>query len=646
MPRLIGRGASFWLILTAALIAAYLILLYPASFHPGSLMIAAPGGASVEGMPQGDGAFWLWCMWWGREALAQFHVSPYECPLQNFPLGVSLLYTPIAAPCGMAFIPLREWASPLFIYNFWMAVSLILTSLGVALIACELGYGRRAAVLAAAIFFLTPFQRHQLVAHPNIASTCWPILTLYFLVRLYRRQRWIDAGWAAALAAITLYTSHYHALFLAVMVAVSAVWLITRNRSESLKSDKTKPKLLLALFTAALFIAPSFAPFGAFIVLFGVLAVYCLVCLRSQWTPSLRLRLMQFAGFALLAIAMGSPLSLPLLRADKSVEEDPAKKLESKLYFSNTPITPFLTPWTAEKINAMMGYSPEQFWRFRADEEFASFPGWTTLALVLLSIAVLRKKIRGKFWLYFAFIAYVLSLGVFLRFPRLIVWEAMPYTGFVLPGSFFFIFPMFQVIRVFSRFAFYFDLGLGLFVAANYAPLLNSLAHKPLLHRMQHLLLPLLVIACFAEKLEWGVPTMRVSIAPDYRDYADLPAAPAWFLPEVAVGEALLGQTIHSQPIANVLTSREDPSFQRVKTTSLAWNFFNQIELGEAQPLPLAPDMAQAIRSEIQGRGIRHMVLMKRHLSPDRLLRMQEALRDELHLRELSDGEDLQVFGF
>src|SRR5690606_22965134 len=133
----------------------------------------------IVGMPERDMAFWLWCMWWAGEAIAS-HISPYVCPLQNFPFGVSLVFTPIAAPYGALFVPLRQHVNPMFVYNFWMAALVVLTSLGAALLALELKCGRRAALLAAALMFITPFQRAQMISHPNIASTAWPIFALLF----------------------------------------------------------------------------------------------------------------------------------------------------------------------------------------------------------------------------------------------------------------------------------------------------------------------------------------------------------------------------------------------------------------------------------------------------------------------------------
>ena len=59
--------------------------------------------------------------------------------MQNAPFGISLLFTPICSLYGVLSAPFISSAGPVFLYNFWITVSAVLTALGAALIAMEFG---------------------------------------------------------------------------------------------------------------------------------------------------------------------------------------------------------------------------------------------------------------------------------------------------------------------------------------------------------------------------------------------------------------------------------------------------------------------------------------------------------------------------
>lgn len=627
-------------LMTMGLAVAYVILMAPVSLHWGDRMALAPGDASIVGMPERDMAFWLWCMWWAGESIAS-QISPYVCPLQNFPFGVSLVFTPIAAPYGALFLPLRQYVNPIFMYNFWMTVLVVLTSLGAALLALEMKCSRRTAILAAALMFITPFQRAQMISHPNIASTAWPIFTLLFLTKLHRRGRWRYAMVAAFFAALTLYTSHYHFLFLGIIIGLSIVWIIAKKRSEVIRQAERRRKYLTLLLVVFLLVAPSFAAFEANVALLATIGLYLLICLRSQWSHELARGMIRFLLFAVLTLLLSAPLSLPLIVGEDDVTNDPAKSLSSKVFFSNTPITPLLTPMTARWLNKGLGIDGDDMWRFRADEEFASFPGWVALALVIFSVTLLRGNLRGKGWLFVGLCAYVLSMGPYVRFPRLIVSEHLPLTGIVLPGSIFFTFPMFHMIRVFSRLAFYFDFAIVMFAAVNFDALLDQLRRR--FHFRPTAIILVLLAGVFVERFENGFPALRVQIPESYRKLSELPPGPMWFLPDHAVGKALFAQTLHGRPLANVLTSREDPAYSMVKQKSASWNYFQMLEQHGVDQPRINPEMAQQVREDLRYREIRYVVLMHDDFSAENLDWIRRACQRDLGLRVVSSDEELTV---
>ncbi len=644
LPSAAAKPPSNWrfiLALLAALCVAYVFFFYPISFHWGTQMPQARGSLSARGIPDNDAAFWLWCLWWSRFAVGTLHQTPFVCDFQNFPLGVTLANSPIAAPYGVLSIPFAH-VSVVALYNFWMAVSVVLTSLAVALLALEMGYGRKAAVFAAACLFLTPFQRAQMVGHLNVASTCWPVLALYFVVRMRRRGGIGALLPASAMAAMTLYTDHYHALFLSTMLALYIAWQVVAARGESIRRKEVRMPLVTAIVVGVWLVALSIDTLRANLAFLTVAFVYLVLCVASragEW--ALWRQVVRFAAFAALACVLSLPLLIPILYGESSTVNDPAVTLMPKLYFSNTPLTPFLTPTLANALNRALGYTPDWIWRFRADEEFACFPGIAPLLLGVFILLRARKVARGWVWAFLALSAYFFSLGMVLRFPEAIQTRLLPTTGVILPGSIYIVPFGLQDLRAFSRFGFYFDLMLALFVAANWEMVLSRVRLQS--QRAQVIAVALFILLTGIERFERGMPAFNVQVPKEYRSLASLPAGAMWFLPDSATPQALYLQSIFRMPIVNCMTSREDSRYRILKENSQTWRWFQWLATDETAHSGIAVKQDGPLK-ELQEMQVRYLVIVNSRLPEHKQLLFRQTLGDDWKLALVRQGSELSIY--
>ena len=627
----------------------YLIVTFPLVLHWGSAMLVWPSEAG-RGDPPADAVHFLWALCWFPHALVDLGTNPFFTRLQNAPLGVSLTYTTLCPLYGLLALPVSGLFGPIGQYNFWIAFSIILTALGAGLLALELGGGRLGAILAAAILFYTPFHQSQLVGHLNIASTGWPTMAVYCFARLRRRGGWPNAAAAGLFSVATFYTSFYHAVFLAVFLSCYWTWEILAARGGWTRGPSaSRHRIIIGLLAATWLVGLSIHPLIAYVVFFVVgVASLALGFVRRVTHRDLWLQLARHGACGALVLLLCAPLLLRLAREAESVESDPGAALSAKIYFSNTPLTLFLTPHGAQWLNriGIFGHPPKPL-EFEAGDEFACYPGTPTLLLLVIMPFVLRRRMRARGWVFLACASYLFSMGIFLRCPNIVHIYWLPFNGIVLPGFLFHLIPPLYQIRVFSRFAFYTDLALAVFLAVNLAPLMRRLGvgHRP---TTRLLVAALLIGWILAERVFVPLVVTRMEIPRmDDRIAQAPPDTTLWFLPHrEGAYMAVFSQINHHRPVVNALLSRGDPRIAQAGRDSVAWTYFTQGQAFDYAPGLLPREGGSTIRRELKARGVGFVVIIPHLLNPAARINLENVLQNEIGLKRLQEDSRFVIFGF
>jgi hypothetical protein len=162
----------------------------------------------------GDGAFYLWEMWWlPRDVL--HGRNPFHADALFHPFGADLGFNTILAPVNLASWPLQKLLGLAMAGNVVQLGAAVLTGLGTYLLTRQVGAARIPAFVAGAIFTFTPYRMGQAPGHWNLNHTEFLVFGLWALLRLYERPTRGRAAALGALVALTLWSDGYYSVFLA-----------------------------------------------------------------------------------------------------------------------------------------------------------------------------------------------------------------------------------------------------------------------------------------------------------------------------------------------------------------------------------------------------------------------------------------------
>lgn len=171
----------------------------------------------------GDGAFFLWNLWWVPRAVLEGH-NPFTTTDLFHPLGADTAFNTSIPLVGLASWPVQKLFGLAVAANLTQLAAVVLSALGAYLLALHVGAGRLPAFFAGVAFAFTPWRLGHLAAHFNLNHTELLPFTLLALLRLYDRP---SRGRAAALGGmlgVTVLTNGNYALFLAMAAVVVAAW--------------------------------------------------------------------------------------------------------------------------------------------------------------------------------------------------------------------------------------------------------------------------------------------------------------------------------------------------------------------------------------------------------------------------------------
>ncbi len=374
------------------------------------------------GGPRGDKFQFIWMFWWVKHALVNLHQSPFFTNLQYYPTGVSLALHDTTYFWSFISVPLQFFLEPGVILNIFLLVCFPLNGLAFYLLAKEITKCPWSSMAGSVLFAYCPYFLGRFAAsHIQYLGAFFIPLFLLELLRYNRNPRPVHMVKLSVYFSLTNLISFYYGLILVVILFVYFIYHLSRS--------------------------------------------------KHRWTDHgfwRRLLVDQALGLAVAAIIL-LPFILPILvqlhRGDYQVstERSDYKYLESG---SGDLVSYFVPDYT---IAAWNGWDNSKWLRERVRElqqslkgniyEKSVYPGMISWIVLIISLA--NKKIRNRFWpLIGLFIcAFLFTLG-----PTLFIKGEAYFKGY-MPAGFFYLIPIFNIIRVPTRFAFLMTLSTGIMTA-------------------------------------------------------------------------------------------------------------------------------------------------------------------------------------
>ena len=446
----------------------------------------------IGSVPGGAGDLWqnYWNFWWWKTALLDLGQHPYFSPLIFHPTGGKLIFHTHSPFNMLIALPITATLGPAAAYNFCILLALWISGFGMYLLVRELTSEVRGAFLAGLVFAFFPQTMEQILEHLNLVSLQFMPLTLFYFVRLDRvggSGNVFRTGLCFALNALCSWHSGLK-LVLALM-PMAVVDFIRRSRSRRL--------------------------------------------LLRDWI---------LAG--LFAFLLIMPLLSPLM-VEMAVVED--------AYYHKPPQNRGI-----EAAYLFVPHYGHSLWgdmasRAYLDQPYRS-PGFVAylgfVPLLLVFLALLRRRPGAIFWALFAFGATVLALG---RHPY---WGHEVIEAVILPFYLFEQLPIFDLLRVANRFMILTGLGLAVLTGLGWTAFRKKSDWK----------FGLLALAILVEYSWLPLPTRPVETSPIYDQLTGISEDAAVFdIPSNQRSRSahnLVAQTVHGRPINGGYVSTIAPRAQ------------------------------------------------------------------------------------
>ncbi len=336
------------------------IVYWPVVVHPRSRILADTG----------DGAFFMWNLWSLPRSVLSGE-NPFHTGAVFHPLGANLGFNTILAPVTFVSWPLQKLLGLALAANAVQLGAVVLTGLGMYLLASQVGAARVPAFVAGLIFAFTPYRMSQAPGHWNLNHTEFLVFGLWALLRLYERPTKGRAAFLGAVLALTGWSDGYYSVFLGFGVLIVVAW---------------------------------------------------------RWRETIRPEIASRLG---VAVAVAVLLSAPLLGAMandlRRGELDPIPGWGGADAYS-ADLMSWITPPRNRRVlpDLMTSVDPILF-----QGERTIFPTWTLMAAGLAGAVWGARRRRGM-WLLFFGVFFVLSLGPFLQANG---WRGGAFSRFDTPFS-------------------------------------------------------------------------------------------------------------------------------------------------------------------------------------------------------------------
>ncbi len=348
--------------------------------------------SSFPGTLSGDTQGTIWLTAWFKNAYLA-HASPAFAKVVSYPYGIDV--------GAMQVSPLQKWLLPwlsmatneVFAYNLLIFLSFPLAGLGMYLLVRHLTDNKIAAFLSGLIFAFSPYQVLESSLHVTLANIQWMPFYVLFLLKAYEKRDVTNSALAGLFfslnALMDLHYGLFMAFFTAVFVAYKAVEILIKRQKEEFRFDVATLKA------------------GA------VFALVCLVILGPT--------LYESAGRFQKGVVPTRPL--------KEIDAYSLKLWDLVIPPSTTPIVGSL----AKKAD-VKAYGQDRPYQ-------PNYLGIAPLLLALIGLVASRKDSTVRLMAVFAFLSFLLSLGVFIKAG-----------GVTVPLPWFWINRLIPWVRVVSRF--------------------------------------------------------------------------------------------------------------------------------------------------------------------------------------------------
>jgi hypothetical protein len=220
--------------------------------------LAAHLGDALAGGP-GDNYSFVWNLWWMRHVLSTPGLDYFHTTYLFYPFGTTIADHPHTALPALVAATVLKAASPATAQNL-LLLGCVFANMASAYALCwEITRHRRAAVLGAMVFGLSPYLAAHLLGHFDLVAA-W-VLPL-FAIMLRRAMRSHATAWSAGaglVLAAAAYTAYYYVVyllfFLAIYLVASLEWnpirRCRRPQTGAIRTIKLAIVATMALLAAA-----------------------------------------------------------------------------------------------------------------------------------------------------------------------------------------------------------------------------------------------------------------------------------------------------------------------------------------------------------------------------------------------------------
>lgn len=554
-------------------------------------MVLDPTGGLI-GHPGNDTWNHAWGMWWVVDGLANRGGLPTHTALLNYPMGGSLFFIDTFNALWTA--PFQRIFGLPFAFNFAVLMGVTWTAFGAWALGFYVTREKAAATVAAVAFGCNAHLLGQ--TYNGITETInagWIPLFLLALLKLLDRPDFKRGALMGLFFALCAISNFYYGLF---CLLLGIVVLIHRGITDG------KRVVWKRFFAASML--------GGFIALALVLPVLMI-------------------------------LSSTMSEGDAMVSRDPQFVWDSLMNHNYTDVVGFFRPGKS--------YSPDLKAEFGEELIIVTYLGWVVLGLVVLCLAMHRRRRELSLWVSMMVVFLIFALGPYLHIGSS---EAVRLGGRAIPLPFL---PFFEAFPIFSRISHPFRFVVPALLAMSILAALGSrLLLRGFSKRRRWLATGAICVAICAEILlaspaVWPVPRSPAEIPKVYSELEggavlDLPIS----VPNLERGVYTYYQTAHQLPSPYGLNEPVPATLRQNRLT----DFILYLEAGRALSLPRQlPDLELVLGAELlRAQGYRYIVLHEKLYTRPKALMIQsvleglfgpprEVLKDGVALYEIGDHE-------
>ena len=633
-----------------ALLAGYVVL---ATIHTFPLVLHLDTHLPGQGI--GDNASFMWNLWWMREALASSSVSFFTNPMIEAPLGGSMVLHTHTALSGFAAATLLAPLSVVAAQNIVIIVSLALNGLATYVLSRTASAARGPAILAGALFVVTPPITARLMGHFDLVLV-WPLaFACAAYLRWWRTPRLWTAMLLAATAALIPYSNYYYAVFFGLFAIAYAASQIWQARFDIHRGSATWTSTLLfalagiaAVIAAVIALSPAFelriagARISVSTPTNAMTAAWLLAIAAAvvRWRPRVRLTRRDSAIAAhvrslVVALPVFMILLMPLLVA--------AWTLVSSGDYVTQPSSLKSSPWGVDVATLILGPPYSGIAGAFVRRAYTSLgidimesSAWLGLAPILLLLVTLRggpptSEVRR--WLALAAMFAVWALGPYLD-------VAGYHSGILLPKALAHLLPFVNNARIPGR---------AMAVCALALLVAFSVAFSRTPRRPGSLVLIGLIVLAISESIAAPLPLARLDPPGVYADIAagsnagsvlTIPFGVRDGFGEKGMVEhdALIGQTVHRRPLVGGFLARLPPRVWSWYEGTEPYRSLLALSSSKADTTPL-PSCASVIAG-LQAASVAYVVFYPQD-APERL---REMITTRMPLRRVAQDERRVLF--